>query len=378
MQQQAIQVRNLRKSFRKRSGFRKKSELWAIDDVSFTIAQGETYGLLGPNGSGKSSLIRILSTLLIADSGYVRLLDYTLPEQQEEVRRIIGRVSVDAAFYKKLSARENLLYTALLYGQNARQAEHRVIDILEQLGMEDTKFSTPLEEMSRGMQQKISIARALMINPPLLLLDEPTTGLDPKSRRDVQSFLEQQQRREGTTILLTTHDMAEAERLCSRIGFLARGKLVAEGTATELMRHANAATLDDAFITLTGEELKPSADYAQVDLLNLRMAWEVLMEVALRQAWAFLFRGYHITRRYIGWVVVFNFYALVTSATVALIGVAAKDYQLTLTLVVGALLWNYLSWLYQEIAMSIAYERWEGTLEYTFMAPVSRSVHLLG
>jgi ABC-2 type transport system permease protein len=102
------------------------------------------------------------------------------------------------------------------------------------------------------------------------------------------------------------------------------------------------------------------------------------MEATLRQTWAFLFRGWHITRRYIGWVVVFNFYALVTSATVALIGVAEKDYQLTLTLVVGALLWNYLSWLYQEISMSIAYERWEGTLEYTFMAPVSRAVHLLG
>jgi ABC-2 type transport system permease protein len=102
------------------------------------------------------------------------------------------------------------------------------------------------------------------------------------------------------------------------------------------------------------------------------------METTLRQTWAFLFRGYHLTRRYIGWVVVFNFYAVVTSATVALIGVAAGNYQLTLTLVVGALLWNYLSWLYQEISMSIAYERWEGTLEYTFMAPVSRLVHLMG
>ena len=255
MQQPAIQVRNLRKSFRKRNGFRKKTELWAIDDVSFSVGQGETYGLLGPNGSGKSSLIRVLSTLLIADSGFVSMLGLTLPEQQDEVRRVIGRVSVDAAFYKKLSARENLLYTALLYGQNARQAERRAIDILEQLGMENAKFSTPLEEMSRGMQQKISIARALMINPPLLLLDEPTTGLDPKSRRDVQLFLENLQSREGTTILLTTHDMAEAERLCVRIGFLAHGKLVAEGTALQLMQRAGAATLDDAFIKLTGEEL---------------------------------------------------------------------------------------------------------------------------
>lgn len=251
----AIEVRNLKKGFRKRNGFRKTLRVWALDDVTFTVARGETYGLLGPNGSGKSSLIRILSTLLIADSGEVRLLGHSLPEEQQQVRRIIGRVSVDAAFYKKLSARENLLYTALLYGQNARDAERRAMQILEQLGMENTNFSSPLEEMSRGMQQKISIARALVINPPLLLLDEPTTGLDPKSRRDVQSFLEGLRAREGTTILLTTHDMAEAERLCARIGFLARGKLVAEGTTKDLITQVNAETLDDAFIRLTGEEL---------------------------------------------------------------------------------------------------------------------------
>jgi ABC-2 type transport system ATP-binding protein len=255
MDQPAICVQNLRKCFRKRTGFRKKVETWAIDDVTFTVAEGETYGLLGPNGSGKSSLIRVLSTLLVADSGQVTMLGYSLPQQQEQVRRIIGRVSVDAAFYKKLSARENLLYTALLYGQKARDAERRAMDILEQLGMENSKFSTPLEEMSRGMQQKISIARALVLNPPILLLDEPTTGLDPKSRRDVQSFLEKLKEREGTTILLTTHDMAEAERLCARIGFLAHGKLVAEGTARELIRRAHTETLDDAFINLTGEEL---------------------------------------------------------------------------------------------------------------------------
>jgi len=255
MDQPAICVQNLRKCFRKRSGFRKRVETWAIDDVSFTVAEGETYGLLGPNGSGKSSLIRVLSTLLVADSGQVTMLGYSLPQQQQQVRRIIGRVSVDAAFYKKLSARENLLYTALLYGQKARDAERRAMDILEQLGMENSKFSTPLEEMSRGMQQKISIARALVLNPPILLLDEPTTGLDPKSRRDVQSFLEKLKEREGTTILLTTHDMAEAERLCARIGFLAHGKLVAEGTAHELIRRAHTETLDDAFINLTGEEL---------------------------------------------------------------------------------------------------------------------------
>ena len=253
----AIEVRDLRKSFRKRKGLFKSrvSEEWALDGVSFEVAMGETYGLLGPNGSGKSTLIRILSTLLISDGGHVSLLGHRLPEEQREVRRKIGRVSVDAAFYKKLSARENLLYTALLYGLKPSVAEKEAMEVLEQLGMEEKKFSVPLEEMSRGMQQKISIARALMIKPPLLLLDEPTTGLDPKSRRDVQTFLENLRAREGTTILLTTHDMAEAERLCARIGFLAHGKLVAEGTAETLKRKARAANLDDAFIKLAGEGL---------------------------------------------------------------------------------------------------------------------------
>ncbi|PYN90343.1 MAG: ABC transporter ATP-binding protein [Candidatus Rokuibacteriota bacterium] len=251
----AIQVRDLRKQFHRRRKRRGANapEAWALAGVSFEVARGDTYGLLGPNGSGKSTLIRILSTLLVADGGDVRLLGHRLPEEQARVRWLIGRVSVDAAFYKKLSTRENLLYTALLYGLDPESAERKAMRVLEQLGMEQRTFSAPLEEMSRGMQQKISIARALMINPPLLLLDEPTTGLDPKSRRDVQAFLEDLRRREGTTILLTTHDMAEAERLCGCIGFLARGRLIAEGTAEGLRRQASAATLDDAFIGLTGE-----------------------------------------------------------------------------------------------------------------------------
>lgn len=257
MSYKAIEVSNLRKMFRKRKGLlkRKGAAEWAVDNVSFVVEQGETYGLLGPNGSGKSTLIRILSTLLIADSGEVRLLGHKLPEEHREVRKQIGRVSVDAAFYKRLSARENLLYTALLYGLEPARAEAEAMSVLEQLGMETRKFSVPLEEMSRGMQQKISIARALMVNPPLLLLDEPTTGLDPKSRRDVQAFLLDLRSREGTTILLTTHDMDEAERLCARIGFLAHGKLVAEGTAHALKCQASAETLEDAFIKLTGEGL---------------------------------------------------------------------------------------------------------------------------
>ena len=258
MSNQGIEVRRLHKHFSKRKGLlrRRGATVHALKDISFGVGRGETYGLLGPNGSGKSTLIRVLSTLLVPDDGEVWLLGHRIPGEERAVRSKIGRVSVDAAFYKKLSARENLLYSAYLYGMEKGPAERRALEILEALGMEGEKFTDPLEEMSRGMQQKVAITRALLVNPPLLLLDEPTTGLDPKSKRDVQTFLENLRSEHGTTILLTSHDMAETERLCPRIGFIAKGRLVAEGTADELKKLSNSDSLDDAFIALAGEKLE--------------------------------------------------------------------------------------------------------------------------
>lgn len=265
MNQPAILVNNLKKVFKKRSGFLGATvrEELALKGVSFYVAQGETYGMLGPNGSGKSTLIRILSTLLIPDGGEVRMMGYKLPKDERKIRSVIGRVSVDAAFYKKLSARENLLYAAQLYGMHPKIAENRALEILERLHIQKRRFNDSLEDMSRGMQQKIAIARAILINPPLLLLDEPTTGLDPKSRRDVQAYIEEIREEQGTTILLTTHDMVEAERLCARIGFLAHGRLVAEGTAKELASGYN--NLEEAFIKATGVKLDEGEEESGAD-----------------------------------------------------------------------------------------------------------------
>ena len=255
MSEVSIRVTNLKKVFRKGRAFAKRTEEWALKGVSFEVGTGESYALLGPNGSGKSTLIRILSTLLLPDEGAVEIHHLRLPEDERRIREVVGRVSVDAAFYKKLSAKENLLYSAFMYGYHKQAAETRALEILDQLGFPARRFNDPLEEMSRGMQQKIAITRALLVNPPVLLLGEPTTGLDPRSKRDVQVFLERLREAHGTTILLTSHDMAEAERLCERIGLLADGRLVAEGTADDLRRQANATNLDDVFIALTGEKL---------------------------------------------------------------------------------------------------------------------------
>jgi len=249
-----IEVNELTKLFRKRASLGRKIEQWALKGISFQVKSGEIYGLLGPNGSGKSTLIRVLSTIMTPEGGEVRIMGRRLPQEERWVRCHIGRVSVDAAFYKKLSSRENLLYAARLYGLDPKETQVKAQEILTRLGLENKRFNDPLEEMSRGMQQKVSIARALLINPPLLLLDEPTTGLDPNSRREVQAYLAGLRETQGTTILLTTHDMAEAERLCDRIGFLAHGRLVAEGTAAELRRQGGTDNLEEAFIKLTGEK----------------------------------------------------------------------------------------------------------------------------
>ena len=202
----------------------------AINDVSLIIRRGEIYGVLGANGSGKSTLIRLMSTLLTLDTGRVEVFGHDIERDEMAVKRLINRVSVDAAFFKKLSPYENLVYAARLYGLDAGKAKADAIRILARLGISEKRLGRPLEQMSRGMQQKVAIARALLTSPVLLLLDEPTTGLDPRSKLDVQTFIEEHARQHDATIVLTTHDLDEADRLCDRIAILNDGRIVDEDT----------------------------------------------------------------------------------------------------------------------------------------------------
>jgi ABC-2 type transport system ATP-binding protein len=245
----------------------------AVDNVSLTLHRGEIFGVVGHNGSGKSTLIRMLSTLLTPDSGAIRIFGLDPVRQPYQVQRLINRVSVDAAFFKKLSANENLLYAARLYGVSDRQALKRAEEILKKLGLEEGRLTDSLQELSRGMQQKVAIARALLTSPVLLLLDEPTTGLDPKSKRDVQEFILELQRVHDATVLLTSHDMDEVERLCSRIALMSEGRFVALGSAEELKELVRARkrerneeidnnmNMEHVFIELTGTDWnKPDED----------------------------------------------------------------------------------------------------------------------
>jgi ABC-2 type transport system ATP-binding protein len=239
---------------------RRKPPVLAIENVSLRLERGSIHGILGANGSGKSTLIRLVSGLLTLDEGRVEVFGLDIERDELAVKRLMNRVSVDAAFFKKLSPMENLLFAARLYGMDAGAARTQTREILARLGIAESRLGRPVEQMSRGMQQKVAIARALLTSPTLLLLDEPTTGLDPRSKLDVQAFVEEVNASHDATIVLTTHDLAEAERLCDRITILDGGRVVAEDTPEGLKRlvaeqHGQEPTLQAVFMTFTGRSL---------------------------------------------------------------------------------------------------------------------------
>lgn len=240
-----------------------KAPIPAVDDVSFEIHPNEVYGVLGANGSGKSTLIRMISTLLLPDAGTVTIFGHDAVRDSMAVRRLINRVSADPSFFRNMSAMENLLFFGRVYGLSPAQVRMMTPPILTRLGLEPARWREPMSNLSRGQQQKVAVARAFLTAPVLMLLDEPTTGLDPRSKREVQRFIREVQREHDATILLTTHDMDEAEQLCDRIAFLAGGRIVAEGTPEQLRQRVAAeqglppaeVTLETVFLALTGRDI---------------------------------------------------------------------------------------------------------------------------
>jgi len=250
---------NIEKYFEKK----RKEKNWALKSINMKIKEGEIFGLLGPNGSGKSTLIRIASTLLIPDNGKMTVFGYDVVKQASKVRWLINRVSVEASFFRMLSPMENLLFTAGLYGIPKKTAVHRINEIAKRIDLDKTRLHDRMKDFSRGMQQKVAIARAFLTEPPLMLLDEPTTGLDPRAKKEVQTMITEMKDQLHTTILLTTHDMEEAEKLCQYVSIIHDGRIVAEGTPSDLRdsiqeKYVN-PSLEDVFMEYTGTSFE-SAD----------------------------------------------------------------------------------------------------------------------
>src|ERR671928_64526 len=190
----AVEVQNLRKEFFRRDAARtglrrRRRRVAALEGVTFTIERGECVAILGQNGSGKSTLVRLLSTLLLPDGGTARIFGHDVVAEQRAVQRLVNRVSVEASFFKKMSSEENLAYAARFYGLTPSRTRRMIPEILEKVGFPIGRRHEGMEDLSPGMQQKVALARALLTSPVLLLLDEPTTGLDPRSKIEVQEFI---------------------------------------------------------------------------------------------------------------------------------------------------------------------------------------------
>jgi ABC-2 type transport system ATP-binding protein len=249
---QALEVHNLRKEFVRRDGGRGRRRVTALRGVSFDVSRGECVAILGPNGSGKSTLVRLLATLLLPDGGSAHVFGHDAFRETRAVRRLVNRVSVEASFFKKMSAVENLSYAARFYGLRASETREQIPEILGRVGFPADRRGDPMEHLSRGMQQKVALARALLTAPILLLLDEPTTGLDPRSKQEVQQFISEVRAEHDATVLLCTHDLAEAESLADRVGILDNGDLLCLEPADELKARYGASTLEEAFFAASG------------------------------------------------------------------------------------------------------------------------------
>jgi ABC-2 type transport system ATP-binding protein len=268
----AVEVHDLTKEFRRKDRnagrFAKRKRMPALNHVTFTIERGECVAILGQNGSGKSTLVRLLSTLLINDAGEARIFGYDAFRETRAIRHLVNRVSVEASFFKKMSAAENLSYAARFYGMGPTQTRTAVPEILGKVGFPPERRRESMENLSRGMQQKVALARALLTSPVLLLLDEPTTGLDPRSKLEVQEFIKTVRAEHDATILLCTHDMNEAEALADRVGLLDRGELLFLEPVADVKRRYDVATLEEAFFAATGrtfeDEHTEDDDYREV------------------------------------------------------------------------------------------------------------------
>ncbi len=242
---QAIEVEGLRKQFDPPKG------PVAVDDVTFSIEEGEIFSLLGPNGAGKTTTISILSCLLRPDGGDARVGGFSVSRQPEKVRELIGVVPQEIALYEDLSGRENLLFWGRMYGMNGTELNTRVDEVLELIGLVDRQKDR-VDKYSGGMKRRVNIGAALLHKPRLLYLDEPTVGIDPQSRRAILDGVKDLNRN-GVTVLYTTHYMEEAQELSDRVGIMDQGKMIALGTQADLVRLVGEETRVDVALDRDAE-----------------------------------------------------------------------------------------------------------------------------
>ncbi len=246
MQENIIEIKNLTKKFK---------DFTAVDDITFDVKKGEIFAFLGPNGAGKTTTIKMLTTLTHPTSGTISINGFDPTKQQEQARASFGIVFQDPSLDDDLTAYENLNLHGMLYGVKIKDRRERIKQLMSFVELWDRKDDF-VKHFSGGMKRRLEIARGFLHHPKVLFLDEPTIGLDPQTRNHIWEYLKKMNKEEGTTVFLTTHYMEEADKVSDRIAIIDHGKIIAQGTSEDLKKQTQKNSLEDAFLALTGEEIR--------------------------------------------------------------------------------------------------------------------------
>jgi len=259
-----IEVKNLTKKF---------EDITAVDGISFSVKQGEIFAFLGPNGAGKTTTIKMFTTLLQPTSGKILINGYDPVTDSDDVRCSFGIIFQDPSLDDELTAFENLEFHGVLYDVPKKIRRERITELLKIVELEK-RCDDLVKEFSGGMKRRLEIARGLLHHPKIIFLDEPTLGLDPQTRNHLWRYIKDMNEKEGITVFFSTHYMEEADRMSDRIAIIDNGKIVAEGTAEELKAKTKATTLEDAFLQLTGKQIREEGANAMDKLRTMRRVWK--------------------------------------------------------------------------------------------------------
>ncbi len=264
MPESAISVKNLTKKF--------NHSFTAVNDISFDVPKGSVFAFLGPNGAGKTTTIKMLTTLLHPTSGVLRINGMDPVKHPHDVRQSFGIVFQDPSLDDELTAYENMFFHAGLYGVPRSESPQKIEDLMKFVELWDRKDSM-VKTFSGGMKRRLEIARGLLHTPAILFLDEPTTGLDPQTRNYIWSYIKKLNEERGLTVFFTTHYMEEAERSAQRVAIIDHGKIVMDDTPTNIIANSGAANLEEAFIKLTGHEIREQEAGSIDQLRQMRQMW---------------------------------------------------------------------------------------------------------
>jgi len=254
-----IEIKNVTKKF---------GQFTAVDNISLLVNSGEVFAFLGPNGAGKTTTIKMLTTLLKPSHGEIFLNNHNVKEDPHATRKSFGIVFQDPSLDNELTAYENMQFHAILYGISKEIYQNRIVELLRLVELWDRKDSF-VKTFSGGMKRRLEIARGLLHHPKVLFLDEPTIGLDPQTRNHIWNYINDLNKKENVTIFFTTHHMEEVERIAQRVAIIDHGKILIVGTIEEILKKAEAPTLEDAFIKLTGSNIREEG--ANVGLNQMRI-----------------------------------------------------------------------------------------------------------